>query len=44
MKKEMDWAIELLLKCLADTTTNQEVLSYKKAIHFYSDKLDTIWR
>lgn len=37
-------AMELLLKCLIDTTTDSEILSYKKAINFYSDKLDEIWR
>ena len=36
-------AMELLLKCLVDTTSDQEILTYKKAIHFYSDKLNTIW-
>jgi len=36
-------AMELLLKCLVDTTTDDEVLKYKKAINFYSDKLDKIW-
>ncbi|MFD0048030.1 tetratricopeptide repeat protein [Actinomycetes bacterium NPDC127524] len=36
-------AMELLLKCLTDTTTDDEILGYKKAIDFYSDKLDEIW-
>lgn len=36
-------AMELLLKCLLDTTTDDEILSYKKAIDFYSNKLDEIW-
>lgn len=36
-------AMELLLKCLIDTTTDDEILSYKKAVDFYSDKLDEIW-
>ena len=36
-------AMEILLKCLIDTTTDSEILNYKKAIHFYSDKLDEIW-
>ncbi len=36
-------AMELLLKCLIDTTTDDEILSYKKAINFYSNKLDEIW-
>lgn len=37
-------AMELLLKCLMDTTTDSEILSYKKAINFYSDKLDKVWK
>ena len=41
--KDHHAAMELLLKCLVDTATDQEILSYKKAICFYSDKLDTIW-
>ncbi|UZJ81098.1 tetratricopeptide repeat protein [Fictibacillus sp. KU28468] len=36
-------AMELLLKCLTDTTTDDEILGYKKAIDFYSNKLDEIW-
>ncbi len=41
--KEHHRAMELLLTCLADTTTDQEILNYKKAIHFYADKLDNTW-
>jgi tetratricopeptide (TPR) repeat protein len=37
-------AIELLLRCLIETTNNEELLKYKKAIIFYSDKLDMIWK
>lgn len=37
-------AMELLLKCLIDTTTDDELLKYEKAINFYSDKLDEIWK
>jgi len=36
-------AMELLLKCLTDTTTDDEILGYKKTIDFYSNKLDEIW-
>ncbi len=36
-------AMELLLKCLTETTKDAEIISYKKAIDFYSDKLDKIW-
>ena len=41
--KQHHQAMELLLNCLADTTTDQEILNYKKAIHFYSNKLDSSW-
>ena len=37
-------AMEFLLKCLIDTTTDSEILSYKKAINFYADKLDEMWK
>jgi|SRR5690625_2569910 len=37
-------AMELLLKCLLDTTVDDEILRYKKAINFYSNKLDEIWK
>ncbi|AXI08475.1 tetratricopeptide repeat protein [Oceanobacillus sp. 143] len=36
-------AMELLLKCLIDTTTDDKILSYKNAVDFYSNKLDEIW-
>lgn len=41
--EEHHQAMELLLKCLIDTTSDDEILRYKRAIHFYSDKLDEIW-
>ncbi|MBD3109290.1 tetratricopeptide repeat protein [Bacillus sp. AGMB 02131] len=41
---ENNKAMEILLKLLIDTTTDSEILSYKKAIFFYSDKLDEIWK
>ena len=37
-------AMEILLKCLLDTTTDSEILNYKKAINFYADKLDEVWK
>ena len=37
-------AMELLLKCLLETTSDAEIISYKKAIEFYSDKLDEVWK
>ena len=43
MERELDKAMEFLLKCLIDTTTDKEILNYKRAIDFYSDKLDEIW-
>ncbi|MGE8207794.1 tetratricopeptide repeat protein [Heyndrickxia sp. NPDC080065] len=36
-------AMDILLKNLVETTNDQEITSYRKAIEFYSDKLDTIW-
>ncbi|MEB1808573.1 MAG: tetratricopeptide repeat protein [Bacillaceae bacterium] len=36
-------AMELLLKSLLETTADENILNYKKAIHFYSDKLDETW-
>lgn len=42
--KEHSKAMELILKCLLNTTNNDEILSYKKALHFYSDKLDQTWK
>jgi tetratricopeptide (TPR) repeat protein len=41
--KEHGYAMELLLNSLIETTTNKEIVDYKKAIGFYSDKLDQIW-
>ncbi|WP_312099525.1 tetratricopeptide repeat protein [Niallia sp.] len=38
--KEHSKAMELILKCLINTTNDTELLSYKRAINFYSDKLD----
>ncbi|GEN46608.1 tetratricopeptide repeat protein [Alkalibacillus haloalkaliphilus] len=37
-------AMELILKCLIDTTNDPEISSYKKAIEFYADQLDEIWK
>lgn len=36
-------AMELLLKCLLDTTSDKDILNYQKAIRFYSDKLNNVW-
>lgn len=40
---EHNQAMEILLKCLIDTTEDTDIISYKKAIKFYSDKLDEVW-
>ncbi|MEH7225336.1 tetratricopeptide repeat protein [Bacillus sp. JJ1566] len=37
-------AMGLLLKSLAGTSSDASILAYKKAIVFYSDKLDTVWK
>ncbi|SOC39761.1 tetratricopeptide repeat protein [Ureibacillus acetophenoni] len=37
-------AMEILLKSLIETTTDHEILKYKRAIEFYSDKLDEVWK
>lgn len=37
-------SMELLLQCLADTTRDEELAKYKKALQFYSDKLDQVWK
>lgn len=36
-------AMEILLKQLADTSNDKGIQDYKKAIIFYSDKLNRIW-
>ena len=36
-------AMELLLNSLADTSCDEGVLRYRRAIRFYSDKLDQTW-
>lgn len=38
--KEYSTAMEILLKCLSETTLDVDILNYKKAITFYSDKLN----
>lgn len=42
--KEHHEAMEVLLQCLLNTSADQEIQSYKKAIEFYSDKLDETWK
>ena len=36
-------AMELLLNSLADTSSDEGILHYRRAIRFYSDKLDQVW-
>lgn len=36
-------AMELLLKCLIETTTDEKITNYKKAIEFYAYNLDEVW-
>lgn len=38
-----DKAMELLLKSLVETSSDKNIQSYKKAILFYSDKLEKTW-
>lgn len=36
-------AMELLLSSVADTSSDEGILRYQRAIRFYSDKLDQTW-
>ncbi|MFC5602266.1 tetratricopeptide repeat protein [Sporosarcina koreensis] len=36
-------AMEILLTCLVQTSNDPDILSYKRAIGFYADKLDKTW-
>ena len=36
-------AMELLLNCLVNTSRDEGILRYQRAIRFYSDKLDQTW-
>ncbi|OEH93770.1 tetratricopeptide repeat protein [Bacillus solimangrovi] len=38
-----DSSMEILLKCVAETSSDPTIKSYKKAIEFYSDQLDKQW-
>ncbi|MCP8968611.1 tetratricopeptide repeat protein [Ectobacillus ponti] len=42
-RKEAAAAMEVLLRCLLDATEDESILHYKRAIAFYSDKLDETW-
>lgn len=40
---EYSTAMEILLNSLADTSSDEGILRYKRAIFFYSDKLNQTW-
>ncbi|KQL35889.1 tetratricopeptide repeat protein [Psychrobacillus sp. FJAT-21963] len=40
---EHNKAMEILLSSLLDSTNDEEIIRYQKAIRFYSDKLDDTW-
>ena len=40
---EYSKAMELLLGSLADTSSDEGIIRYRRAIRFYSDKLNQIW-
>ncbi|WP_391122764.1 tetratricopeptide repeat protein [Psychrobacillus sp. L3] len=42
--KQYQCAMDLLLKCLIETTKDDEILSYQKVILFYADKLNDVWK
>jgi len=42
-QKEFSQAMSILLKHLAETSNDEGIQDYRKAIIFYSDKLDQIW-
>jgi tetratricopeptide (TPR) repeat protein len=40
---ELSKAMELLLNSVADTSNDEGIIRYQRAIRFYSDKLNEIW-
>ncbi|SEN54286.1 Tetratrico peptide repeat-containing protein [Terribacillus saccharophilus] len=42
-QKEHGEAMQILLQLLAETTSDNDILEYQKAITFYADKLDIVW-
>lgn len=42
--KQHSQAMEILLRYLAETTSDEEISSYQKAIGFYEGNLDQIWK
>lgn len=41
--KEHSKAMEILLNIIVETSLDQGIKKYKRAIEFYSDKLDEVW-
>lgn len=41
--KEHNMAMEILLRVMVETSNDQSVQNYRKAIQFYADKLDEVW-
>ena len=37
-------AMEIMLRCAAETSEDGGIRAYRKAISFYADKLDVIWK
>ncbi|MFP7170921.1 tetratricopeptide repeat protein [Terribacillus sp. 7520-G] len=42
-QKEHGKAMRILLRLLAETTSDRDIMEYRKAIAFYADKLDDVW-
>lgn len=42
--EEHEAAMNILLQCLIDTTIDKDIESYRRAIEFYSDKLNEVWK
>ncbi|SNZ02895.1 Tetratrico peptide repeat-containing protein [Terribacillus aidingensis] len=42
-RKQHGEAMQILLKLLAETSSDEEVQIYQKAIRFYADNLDAVW-
>lgn len=41
--KDHNQAMEILLKSIGETSNDPQLVTYKRAIKFYSDKLDQVW-
>ncbi len=37
-------SMEILLRTVAESSSDESVIAYKKAITFYADKLDKVWK